>query len=107
MAANQPLFPCKYYNRETGNAPFLRTGTYVPKSRIPFQTLQNSRLTFLGEISALSPVKGGKNEHRNLRRDSDLFGTSKAARRVREGLGNLERATGRVLQVLSDHKGSR
>jgi len=50
--------PCKYYNRETGNGPFLRTRTHLPKSRFLFQTPQNSRLTFVGEQNAQTITKG-------------------------------------------------
>ncbi len=34
--------PCKYYNRETGNGPFLRTSTRSPNASFRFQTSQFS-----------------------------------------------------------------
>jgi hypothetical protein len=83
---------CRKYKQERGNSPFLRTRTYAPKSSFLFQSAQNSPLTFVGEQNARASMKGEEHEQATLRRDSGLYRTSKATRRVSKGLGNLERA---------------
>src|SRR6266704_1843459 len=84
--------PCKYYNREAGNSPFLRTRTPAQQDGFLSQDPQNSVLRSVGEQSARTTVGAKSNEPTILRRDSGLRRVSKATRRLSKGLGNLGRA---------------
>src|SRR2546426_4633729 len=70
-----------------------------------FKFLKTRDLSSLANKMHKQQRREKRDEQSTLPRNCGLFGTSKAARRMREGLGNLERASGRVLSISYERKG--
>src|SRR2546426_9128112 len=84
--------------------PFCVLGLTSRRAASCFKFLKTRDLSSLANKMHKQQRREKRDEQSTLRRNGGLFGTSKATRRMREGLGNLERASGRVLLISYERK---